>query len=85
MTSLHPLDLGVMANCKKLVEFAIREHGRIDVLFNNAAKAWDSVDLPVWNQNVGGPVRKASCAPKSALPHPREPHPFSMKRPGRPG
>src|ERR1700740_1785750 len=28
MSSLHPVDLTAMAGCQKLVEFAIREHGR---------------------------------------------------------
>jgi NAD(P)-dependent dehydrogenase (short-subunit alcohol dehydrogenase family) len=30
--------LTTMADCQKLVELAIREHGRIDVLFNNAGE-----------------------------------------------
>ncbi|MDV2453608.1 SDR family NAD(P)-dependent oxidoreductase [Xanthomonas hortorum NBC5720] len=36
MVSLHPVDLGVMAQCQRLVDFTIAEHVRIDVLFNNA-------------------------------------------------
>jgi len=39
MTSLHPVDLSTMDGCQRLVDFALREHRRIDVLFNNAARA----------------------------------------------
>lgn len=39
MVSLHPVDLTKMEVCKQLVALAIREYGRIDVLFNNAAMA----------------------------------------------
>ena len=37
MVSLQPCDLGDPAECAKLVELAVREFGRIDVLYNLAA------------------------------------------------
>ena len=38
MTSLHPLQLGDSAGCARLVEYAVGEFGRIDVLFNLAGR-----------------------------------------------
>jgi NAD(P)-dependent dehydrogenase (short-subunit alcohol dehydrogenase family) len=39
MVSLHPSQINNPAECTRLVEFAINEFGRIDVLFNLAAKS----------------------------------------------
>jgi NAD(P)-dependent dehydrogenase (short-subunit alcohol dehydrogenase family) len=39
MVSLHPLHLGDPAECVRLVEFAVSEFGRIDVLYNLAARS----------------------------------------------
>ena len=39
MVSLHPLDLGDPAECARLVELAMSEFGRIDVLYNLAARS----------------------------------------------
>ncbi len=39
MVSLQPCHLGNPAECAKLVELAVSEFGRIDVLYNLAAKA----------------------------------------------
>jgi len=56
MSSLHPVDLTTMAGCQRVVEFAIREYGRIDVLFNNAALAhfnWiDDITEDEWHLNT---------------------------------
>src|SRR6266850_4343724 len=56
MVSLHPVNLTTMADCRKLVDFAVGEHGRIDVLFNNAAKAhfhWiEDITEEEWRQNT---------------------------------
>jgi NAD(P)-dependent dehydrogenase (short-subunit alcohol dehydrogenase family) len=40
MVSMHPCDLTKPADCQALVELAIATHGRLDVLFNNAAMAY---------------------------------------------
>src|SRR5882672_8570181 len=73
MTSFHPLDLGVMAGCQELVEFAIREHGRIDVLFNNAAKAhfnWiEDITEEEWHQNTREEVDLVFFLTQAAWPH----------------
>jgi NAD(P)-dependent dehydrogenase (short-subunit alcohol dehydrogenase family) len=39
MVSLHPLHLGDPVECRKLVELAVSEFGRIDVLYNLAARS----------------------------------------------
>ena len=73
MTSLHPLNLGVMAACQELVEFAIREHGRIDVLFNNAAQAhfnWiEDITEDEWRLNTRDEVDLVFFLTKAAWPH----------------
>jgi NAD(P)-dependent dehydrogenase (short-subunit alcohol dehydrogenase family) len=73
MTSLHPVNLGVMAACQELVEFAIREHGRIDVLFNNAAKAhfnWiEDITEDEWRLNTRDEVDLVFFLTKAAWPH----------------
>src|ERR1700680_1040152 len=38
--SLQPCPLTEPSECQALVDFAVREYGRIDVLFNNAAMAY---------------------------------------------
>ena len=40
MMSLSDCDLSDMAGARDVVDLAIRNHGRIDVVFNNAAMAW---------------------------------------------
>src|SRR6202142_2880919 len=39
MVSLHPCHLGDPAECARLVDLAVSEFGRIDVLYNLAARA----------------------------------------------
>src|ERR1700756_2129346 len=73
MISLHPVDLTAMLGCQKLVEFAIREHGRIDVLFNNAAKAhfnWiEDITEDEWRLNSRDEVDLVFLLTKAAWPH----------------
>ena len=73
MVSLHPVDLGTMADCQRLVDFAIREHGRIDVLFNNAAMAhfnWiEDITEEEWRLNTRNEVDLVFFLTKSAWPH----------------
>ena len=40
MVSLQPCHLTNPADCRTLVDFAVRTYGRLDVLFNNAAMAY---------------------------------------------
>jgi NAD(P)-dependent dehydrogenase (short-subunit alcohol dehydrogenase family) len=62
-----------MAGCQKLVEFAIRQYGRIDVLFNNAAKAhfnWiEDITEDEWRLNTRDEVDLVFFLTKAAWPH----------------
>ncbi len=73
MKSLHPIDLTTPAGCQKLVEFAISEYGRIDVLFNNAAMAhfnWiEDITEEEWHRNTRDEVDLVFFLTKSAWPH----------------
>jgi NAD(P)-dependent dehydrogenase (short-subunit alcohol dehydrogenase family) len=73
MSSLHPVDLTTMVGCQKLVEFAIREYGRIDVLFNNAAMAhfnWiEDITEEEWRLNTRDEVDLVFFLTKAAWPH----------------
>ena len=73
MSSLHPVDLTTMADCQKVVEFAIREYGRIDVLFNNAARAhfnWiEDITEDEWRLNSRDEVDLFFFLTKAAWPH----------------
>jgi len=73
MVSLHPVDLTTMADCRKLVDFAVGEHGRIDVLFNNAAMAhfnWiEDITEEEWHQNTREEVDLVFFLTQAAWPH----------------
>src|SRR5450432_3074146 len=55
MVSLHPCNLSNPADCHELVDFAVLNYGRIDVLFNNAALAsfnWlEDITDEEWDKN----------------------------------
>jgi NAD(P)-dependent dehydrogenase (short-subunit alcohol dehydrogenase family) len=78
MISLHPADLTKMADCKKLVELAIREYGRMDVLFNNAAMAhfnWiEDITEDEWRLNTREEVDLVFFLTQAAWPHLKQSH-----------
>ena len=61
MSSLQPCRLTEPSQCRALVDFAIREYGRIDVLFNNAAMAYfnwlEDITDEEWNRDLRESVR----------------------------
>lgn len=73
MISLHPADLGTMAGCQTLVDLTVRKHGRIDVLFNNAAMAhfnWiEDITEEEWRLNTRDEVDLVFFLTKCAWPH----------------
>ena len=73
MSSLHPVDLTTMAGCQGVIEFTIREYGRIDVLFNNAARAhfnWiEDITEDEWRLNSRDEVDLFFFLTKAAWPH----------------
>ena len=78
MISLHPADLTKMEDCKKLVELAIQEYGRIDVLFNNAAMAhfnWiEDITEDEWRLNTRDEVDLVFFLTQTAWPHLKQSH-----------
>jgi len=56
MVSLHPCRLSSPADCRALVDLAVRTFSRIDVLFNNAAMAhfnWlEDISDEEWDQSI---------------------------------
>ncbi|CAN5416797.1 3-oxoacyl-[acyl-carrier-protein] reductase [soil metagenome] len=72
MISLHPLDLTTVAGCRRLVDLAVSEYGRIDVLFNNAALAhfnWiEDVTEDEWHRNTRDEVDLVFFLTQAAWP-----------------
>jgi NAD(P)-dependent dehydrogenase (short-subunit alcohol dehydrogenase family) len=56
MVSLAPCDLTREDDCQALIDLAIRTHGRIDVLYNNAAMAYfeamDDTGTESWTKTI---------------------------------
>lgn len=73
MVSLQPCRLDDPAECARLVEFTIKEYGRIDVLFNLAAKthfAWlEEVTDKEWNAARHDEVDLVFYLTRAAWPH----------------
>jgi NAD(P)-dependent dehydrogenase (short-subunit alcohol dehydrogenase family) len=73
MVSLHPCHLGEPAECAKLVDLAISEFGKIDVLFNLAAKthfSWlEDVTDDDWDAARRDEVDLVLYLTRAAWPH----------------
>jgi len=78
MISLHSANLTTMEDCHKLVELAILEYGRIDILFNNAAMAhfnWiEDITKEEWRLNTREEVDLVFFLTKAAWPHLKKSH-----------
>lgn len=73
MVSHHPADLGTIAGCQAVVDLALAEYGRIDVLFNNAALAhfnWiEDISEDEWRRNTRDEVDLVFFLTQCAWPH----------------
>src|SRR5450432_4522948 len=73
MVSLHPCRLSNPADCKALVDFAMRTFSRIDVLFNNAAMAYfnwlEDISDEEWDRNRRDEVDLVFYLTRAAWPH----------------
>src|SRR5882724_2634158 len=73
MVSLHPCRLSNPADCKALVDLAVRTFSRIDVLFNNAAIAhfnWlEDISDEEWDRNRRDEVDLVFYLTRAAWPH----------------
>ena len=73
MVSLHPCQLGDPADCARLVELAVSEFGRIDVLYNLAARShlhwFDDFTDSEWAAARTDEVDLVFYLTKAAWPH----------------
>src|SRR5450432_4795877 len=78
MVSLQPCHLDEPADCKALVDFAIRTFGRIDVVFNNAAMAYfnwlEDISDEEWDRNRRDEVDLVFYLTRAAWPHLKSSH-----------
>jgi NAD(P)-dependent dehydrogenase (short-subunit alcohol dehydrogenase family) len=78
MTSLQPCHLTEPAECRTLVDFAVRTYGRIDVLFNNAAMAYfnwlEDITDDEWNRDLREEVNLVFFLTRAAWPHLKASH-----------
>jgi NAD(P)-dependent dehydrogenase (short-subunit alcohol dehydrogenase family) len=73
MVSLHPCRLSSPADCKALVDFAVRTFSRIDLLFNNAAMAYfnwlEDISDEEWDRDRRDEVDLVFTLTRAAWPH----------------
>jgi NAD(P)-dependent dehydrogenase (short-subunit alcohol dehydrogenase family) len=73
MVSLQPCRLSNPADCRALVDLAVRTFSRIDVLFNNAAVAYfnwlEDITDEEWDQNRRDEVDLVFYLTRAAWPH----------------
>lgn len=73
MVSFHPCDLTKKDQCQALVDLAISEYGKIDILYNNAAQAYFNwiEDIPEdeWHRNMNEEVHLVFLLTQAAWPH----------------
>jgi NAD(P)-dependent dehydrogenase (short-subunit alcohol dehydrogenase family) len=78
MVSLEPCQLTNPADCRALVDFAVRAYGRIDVLFNNAAKAYfnwlEDITDEEWDRDRREEVDLVFFLNRAAWPHLKASH-----------
>jgi|GEM_PF-723846 predicted dinucleotide-binding enzyme len=78
MVSLQPCHLTKPADCRALVDFALRTYGRIDVLFNNAAMAYfnwlEDITDEEWNRDLREEIDLVFFLTRAAWPHLKASH-----------
>jgi NAD(P)-dependent dehydrogenase (short-subunit alcohol dehydrogenase family) len=78
MISLQPCHLTQPSECQALVDFAVRECGRIDVLFNNAAMAYfnwlEDITDDEWNRDLREEVDLVFFLTRAAWPQLKASH-----------
>jgi NAD(P)-dependent dehydrogenase (short-subunit alcohol dehydrogenase family) len=78
IAALEPCDLGTPADAQALVDFAIKTHGRIDILFNNAARAYfnwiEDISDDEWHRNRRDEVDLVFYLTRAAWPHLKKSH-----------
>jgi acetoacetyl-CoA reductase len=71
--SLHHGDVGVAADCERIVDEVVEHHGRIDILVNNAGITADKLVAKMseedWQRVIGVNLSGPFFLSKAALPH----------------
>ena len=78
MISLQPCHLTEPSECQALVDLAVREYGRIDVLFNNAAMAYfnwlEDITNEEWNRDLREEIDLVFFLTRAAWPYLKASH-----------
>ena len=78
MVSLQPCHLTQPSDCQALVDFAVRNFGRIDVLFNNAAMAYfnwlEDITDEEWNRDLREEIDLVFYLTRAAWPQLKASH-----------
>jgi NAD(P)-dependent dehydrogenase (short-subunit alcohol dehydrogenase family) len=78
MVALEPCDLSKPDDCRALVAFALKTYGRIDVVFNNAAKAYfnriEDISDEEWASDRRNEVDLVFYLTRAAWPHLKASH-----------
>src|SRR5258706_8635977 len=78
MVSLQPCHLTEPSECQALIDFAVREYGRIYVLFNNAAMAYfnwlEDITDEEWNRDLREEIDLVFFLTRAAWPHLKASH-----------
>jgi NAD(P)-dependent dehydrogenase (short-subunit alcohol dehydrogenase family) len=78
MVSLQPCQLTEPSGCQALVDFAVSEYGRIDVLFNNAAMAYfnwlEDISDEEWKRDLREEIDLVFYLTRAAWPHLKSSH-----------
>src|SRR5207245_6235644 len=78
MISRQPCHLTQPSECQALVDLAVREYGRIDVLFNNAAMAYfnwlEDITDDEWNRDLREEVNLVFFLTRPAWPQLKASH-----------
>ena len=73
IVSFHPCDLTKAADCATLIRLALETHGRIDVLYNNAAMAYfefmDDMQDATWFDTIDQELNLVYRLTRIAWPH----------------
>ncbi|CAJ62699.1 MULTISPECIES: SDR family NAD(P)-dependent oxidoreductase [Frankia] len=73
MLGTAPVDLGDYAACKRWVDAAVRTHGRIDVLWNNASACVfatiEAMTVEQWDFSIRNELSIVFLVTKAAWPH----------------
>jgi NAD(P)-dependent dehydrogenase (short-subunit alcohol dehydrogenase family) len=78
MVSIQPCDLTKPGDCQALTDFAVRNFGRVDVLFNNAAMAYfnwlEDISDEEWDRNRRSEVDLVFYLTRAAWPYLKASH-----------